>query len=481
MARPTPDALAALGSLLGRGDYTDEAVRTRLYVDDTYIHPHESFVYNKRLGDDRLSELIRLFLLHDWLDLERARRALSGLDLDDLEGLLSREGGGVRSAVAVQPWRGLLVAHDWGGSDAAREHVIGASAITGLLADLTPRSRVGSALDVGTGSGSSGAVRVEARCSDHRDGSESTCATARRVGSRLERCARRGATRRRPVRAGRRTAIRPRRLESAVHRLSRQHVPVSRRSVAIRRRLAGDRRAGAAIPARRRIRTVFSIRAGSRTGRTGTSGPADGSKGAAATPGSSSCPAIATRVGYAVGWNRPLLEHDRAQFEATVDRWVRAFADSNTARIASGAIVLRKRSGSNWIRVDETRTYPAAQAGRHVEQLFAGQTLVAALPDDRDLLELVVSPYDGLRLDQTEAETPNGAELLAARLRIKDGVPLNPKVDAAMIEVVRQLDGRRPLRALLPDDGAATHALPTIRDLIGSGFLDARAGGGSHA
>ena len=114
MARPTPDALAALGSLLGRRDYTDEAVRTRLYVDDTYIHPHESFVYNKRLGGDRLSELIRLFLLHDWLDFERARRALSGLDLDDLEGLLSREDGGVRSAVAVQPWRGLLVAHDWG-------------------------------------------------------------------------------------------------------------------------------------------------------------------------------------------------------------------------------------------------------------------------------------------------------------------------------------------------------------------------------
>ena len=128
------------------------------------------------------------------------------------------------------------------------------------------------------------------------------------------------------------------------------------------------------------------------------------------------------------GRNRPLRDHDQAQFEATVDRWVQAFADSNTARIASGAIVLRKRSGSNWIRVDEARTYPAAQAGRHLEQLFAGQTLVAALPDDRDLLELVVSPHDGLRLDQTEAETPNGAELLAARLRIKDGVPLIPRL-----------------------------------------------------
>ena len=93
----------------------------------------------------------------------------------------------------------------------------------------------------------------------------------------------------------------------------------------------------------------------------------------------------------------------------------------------------------------------------------------------------MVSPHDGLRLDQTEAETPNGAELLAARLRIKDGVPLNPRVDAAMIEVVRKLDGRRPLRALLPDDGATTRALPAIRDLIGAGFLDARAGGGSRA
>ena len=480
MARPTPDALAALGSLLGRCDYTDEAVRTRLYVDDTYIHPHESFVYNKRLGGDRFSELIRLFLLHDWLDLERARQALSGLDLDDLEGLLSREDGGVRSAVAVQPWRGLLVAHDWGDSDPAREHVIGASAITGLLADLTPRSRVGSALDVGTGSGA-----LALFASQHAAQTIATDLNPRAL-KLAEWALALNQARGVELREG--DLFEPVGGEQFDLVVSNPPFIVSPDSTYLFR--DGPSQSDGVSQAIVEQVPQFLGDGGfacilyqSRVthGEDWDERPRRWVEGRGCDAWILQLPGNRDALGYAVGWNRPLLDHDRAQFEATVDRWVRAFADSNTARIASGAIVLRKRSGSNWIRVDETRTYPAAQAGRHVEQLFAGQTLVAALPDDRDLLELVVSPYDGLRLDQTEAETPNGAELLAARLRIKDGVPLNPKVDAAMIEVVRQLDGRRPLRALLPDDGAATHALPTIRDLIGSGFLHARAGGGSHA
>lgn len=358
-----------------------------------------------------------------------------------------------------------------------REHVLGASAITALLADLTPRSPVGAALDVGTGSGAQAL-----RASKH---------AARTVATDLNPRALQLAEWTLALNHARGVELREGDLFQPVEGeqfdlvVSNPPFIVSPDSTYLYRdgpsQSDGVSQAIVEQVPRFLAEGGFACILYQSTvayGEDWDERPRGWVEGRGCDAWILQLPGNRDTVSYAVGWNTPLRDHDQAEFEATVDRWIRAFADSNTERIASGAIVLRKRRGPNWTRVDEVRAYPAAQSGRHLEQLFAGQTLVAGLPDDRDLLELVVSPHDGLRLDQTEAETSKGAELLAARLRIKDGVPLNPKVDAATIEVVRNLDGRGPLRALLPDDDATTRVLPKIRDLIGAGFLRARPGRG---
>ena len=470
IVRPNLDALSSLGDLLRRHDFNDAAVCDRLSVEATYIHPDESFVYNKRLGDDPLSELIRLFLLHDPLDEERARRVLAGIDLNALNPMLLRENGSVRSSVAVQPWRGLLATHDWGGGALARDHVLGASAITSVLADLTPRRSISSALDLGTGSGTQALL-----VSDH---------AARTVGTDLNPRALLLAEWALALNNAQGVELREGDLFQPVEGeqfdliVSNPPFVVSPDSTYLYRDGSSESDGVSRAIAEQVPQFLteggfacFLYQSRVTRGEDWDERPRQWVEGLGCDAWVLQLPGNRDAVGYAVGWNSPLRDHDRAEFEATVERWLRAFSKSNTVRIASGAIVLRKRSGSNWTRVDENRMWPGALAGRHVEQIFAGQTLLAALPDDRDLLELVVSPHDGLRLDHTEAKTTDGVELLASRLRIKDGVPLNPRIDEKIVDVVHRLDGRRPLRAFLPDDGAVVHALPRIRELIGTGFL----------
>src|SRR5262249_9015722 len=79
------------------------------------------------------------------------------LDIEGLE-FVESQGDAIRSSVAVQPWRGALVVHDWNEGTPGDDNVVGASGVTEALADLTVRRTVGTALDLCTGSGAQAAV-----------------------------------------------------------------------------------------------------------------------------------------------------------------------------------------------------------------------------------------------------------------------------------------------------------------------------------
>ena len=116
--------------------------------------------------DPRIAELISLFLLGGELDEARAGRALAPLPLDTAAraGLLARSGGGdVCAAVEIRPYAEDDAGANWWvvsdlGSDVrpgplAGDHVLGVGAASLTLAQATPRTRVGRALDIGTGCG----------------------------------------------------------------------------------------------------------------------------------------------------------------------------------------------------------------------------------------------------------------------------------------------------------------------------------------
>ncbi|WUH91852.1 class I SAM-dependent methyltransferase [Streptomyces sp. NBC_00433] len=121
-------------------------------------------------GDSPLDTLVRLFLLQRPVPHERARAALPGLDRYAADGWLLRDGDDVRATVDVRPYAGDGGADWWivsdlgcavggaGGIGSApgvdrADLVLGVGGASTTLAGLTVREPVGSALDLGTGSG----------------------------------------------------------------------------------------------------------------------------------------------------------------------------------------------------------------------------------------------------------------------------------------------------------------------------------------
>ncbi len=121
-------------------------------------------------GASPLETLVRLFLLQQPVPLARARAALPGLERYASDGWLLRDGDVVRATVDVRPYAGDG-GEDWwivsdlgcavggaGGIGSApgvdrADLVLGVGGASTTLAGLTVREPVGSALDLGTGSG----------------------------------------------------------------------------------------------------------------------------------------------------------------------------------------------------------------------------------------------------------------------------------------------------------------------------------------
>ena len=162
-------------------------------------------------------------------------------------------------------------------------------------------------------------------------------------------------------------------------------------------------------------------------------------------------------------------------------RWTSFLRDLAADRVASGAIVLRRRSrGSNWIRHE---VLPAAEIGPAGDQLvrtFVNQDLLASLPTDDQLLEEVLAVVEPQRIEQIWRHKDEGLELESARARLEWGLGFSVGVDVYTIELLARVDGRRRLRELfaeiardskMEEEVVSRAGLPAVRRLLELGFL----------
>ena len=255
----SPQAAVELARLLRVAGYESPRIQERLATGDELLaRSPELPSYLRRLGDaDELAVLLRLFLLGvpvararlDELVGTQLRARLAGA------GLLVEEADVVHGAARLVPHDELLIASDHAGAaEAHADHVPGVHRPSVALAHLTVRGEGERALDLCTGNGIQ-AILLAA----HAEHVVATDVNARALALRgLQRSAqrrrqRRDATRQ-LLRAGRGRAVRPRRREPAVRRLTRERVPVPGRRHARRRRL-GARRARQRRPPSRPARS----------------------------------------------------------------------------------------------------------------------------------------------------------------------------------------------------------------------------------
>jgi methylase of polypeptide subunit release factors len=163
---PEPVLAPGLRDALARADYTVDAVDDLLgrAAAAALRRSETTPALRRTTGGSPLATLARLFILQVPVERKHADRALPGL-LDPLcaEGLLIGSGAEVRAALDCRPYADE--SHDWWvvsdltpGLDGQPirvepDHVLGVTPASTSLAQLTTRSQVGRALDLGAGCG----------------------------------------------------------------------------------------------------------------------------------------------------------------------------------------------------------------------------------------------------------------------------------------------------------------------------------------
>jgi methylase of polypeptide subunit release factors len=186
---------------------------------------------------------------------------------------------------------------------------------------------------------------------------------------------------------------------------------------------------------------------------------------------------------YAAHWNRELQATAPDAYAEALDRWQAYYRRAGIEAIASGAVILRRRVASrNWIRWAEMPRAPTGSAGAHVQRLFAAQDVLAALPDDGALMAEVFHLVEGHRLTQRLLYRGGRYAIADVTMVMEPGLGLDQVIPAAVVPVLLQLDGQRPLAQVVADvaleaelsvDSLRSATAPVVSELFRHGLIGA--------
>jgi methylase of polypeptide subunit release factors len=186
---------------------------------------------------------------------------------------------------------------------------------------------------------------------------------------------------------------------------------------------------------------------------------------------------VETPLEYAVGWNAS----DPDERDGAVDRWLAYYEELGIESLAYGALTLRRREGQNWTQAEEVAFDRLDPAGEHVERLLRTHGYLAGIGDERELLDGVFALAGRQRLDQTLRPRPDGFAVEGAWLALEDGLGFRAEVDGVAVELVARANGRRTLRQVAGEIAnslgieparAEEAVLPVARRMLELGFLD---------
>ena len=445
---PVPDADAAkrLGFTLRALGYSEDALHDLLGEEAFSTDEDDAAAAERRLPEGRLATAIRLFFLQRPVPLTEVAEALgrSGLEAIETTGL-AEVGDDVVPRVRILPIGRLLIAADgFAQGDDPPDYVAAYTPTSRLLDSLTPRPRVGRALDVGTGSGvhallaAAHAERVVATDVNPRalDFTKLNAAVNEitnvecRQGSLFE-----------PV-AGETfeliTCNAPY-VVSPEHRW--QYRDSGFRSDEVSERVVAEAAAHLAEggfatmlvswlaesedePDERAIEWVERTGCDSWILSTWSSDP----------------------LSHASEWNSH-LEGD--ELEDALDEWTAYFDELAVEWISEGAVILHKRAGGGTTRVDTIEADDVDTADDQIRRAFATRARLAELNGRDELLGQRLSLKLASSLEQ-ELEPQNGrAAIVESRIQLDEGTNSMLEVEGGVLDVVAALDGRTPLRDLV--------------------------------
>lgn len=412
----------------------------------------EATVLAHRLADTALATMVALFLAGTAIPRQEVADALQPLTIDVLvgAGLLTIDGDRVRSAVRIGWCDGLLVCHDWhDGRATHREDVVGVGQASLTLSDLTVRLPDVDALDVGTGGGVQAFLATRhARTVTGTDinsraldlaafgaGLNGLRSPAWREGSLFE-----------PVADDTfdLITVNPPFIISPDNTFMWRDATTSAAPGGLCGLLLGE--------VARHLRPDGW---GSMLASWLHDADCDWSTPVRSWLTGLGCDAWILRfssetpLGYAHTWLGQ-TEHTATGFASALDRWLDFYRDQHVDAIATGAIILHRRTDLHchtW--TDEMPASPTGPAGAQIRRAFAQRRRLSGLGDGSGLLDEVLAPLAGTSLDQTLHWRDGAYHPAPTHLWVQPGLTISAAVPPTALPVLLELDGQRPLRDVI--------------------------------
>jgi SAM-dependent methyltransferase len=442
------DGILQLREALRTASYDAEHMRPMLRADGDSLTPRPAdipIILRILPTGDRLASLLRLFLIGLSLSQAEARDALAPLSVERALrlGVIKRGTGGIASTVRILPAGDLIIACDRaheGSPDLPADHVMGVASSSIFLASLTVRRHVGRALDIGCGSGIQ--TLLAAR---HADKVIACDINPRALNFTAFNALLNGVDN---VEYRQGSFFAPVDGETFDLIVSNPPFVISPESALAFRDsgLRGDdvsRQVVRQAAEHLREGGLAFILVGWGVAR-GTPWPDRLRPWVADLPcdiwflhHSADVPLM-----YAASWNSPLQSRPE-QFGRALDQWTAYLAELGFASVSYGATIMRRRSGvTNWVRFDDIHAQREPASGDQIAQLIDAQDYLAALQDERALLDARLALSPSHRLDQVLRGRNGKFEVETAALRLEAGLRFATTLDAFSAHLLTRLDGR---------------------------------------
>ncbi len=162
------------------------------------------------------------------------------------------------------------------------------------------------------------------------------------------------------------------------------------------------------------------------------------------------------------------------------DGFMTYYRQREVEAIHDGVIVMRRRDGKNWVRIEEVPSSPNGDLGEMVQSTFAAHDILQENDTDEKLLAIRPKLGPHVRLEQlcTQAQSQWRAESLT--LRLVSGFPFHMGLQPLVAEFLVTCDGTNTAEHLIqklassanaPIEKVRTECLSMIRKLIERGFM----------
>ena len=162
------------------------------------------------------------------------------------------------------------------------------------------------------------------------------------------------------------------------------------------------------------------------------------------------------------------------------DGYMAYYRQRNVEAIHDGLIVMRRRQGQNWVRIEEVPKTPSGDLGDMIVSTFAAHDLLGENEADEKLLAIRPKLAGHVRLEQICDQAHGQWRAESLTLRLISGFPFHITVQPLVAEFLATCDGNRTAEQAIQDfavtanaplEVVRTESLAMIRKLIERGFI----------